>query len=118
MNSSIKTHIIYCGVIVILLFSGLFGYTVLSNRNQRDLEEKIRSDERAKQYELDAQKNHEIADSAKISAAKFEAVLEYKSKNPQIIIQKYDKIHDNVVGLSANNKVKFLAERLSKAHSH
>lgn len=111
----LKIHATYLGLILLILCGGFFGYNVISKKNQKDLNEKIRLEERVKQLEIDGDAQKQRTDSLKAKAQILEGVIAYMDKNPKIIIEKYDKEKDRIFSLDASDKVKFLSDRLSKA---
>ena len=113
-----KVHFIYCGIILLILAGGFFGYNVISKKNQQDLIEKALAEEKVKHLEADGMSQKQHTDSVKIHAAILEGLLEYMKKNPKVIIEKYDKEKDLVFSLTNDSKVKFLASWLSKTDSH
>lgn len=82
--------------------------------NSQLREDKIRSEEKIKNLVLNASNQSVVTDSIKFKAKSLEAIIEYQKNNPKIIIEKHDKIRDNVNVLNADESVRYLSVRLSK----
>lgn len=81
-------------------------------------EDKIRSEERIKSLEQNDKAKALLIDSMKTNTKVLEGVIEYQSKNPKLIIEKYDKVRNNINVLNADESVSYLSDRLSKESSH
>lgn len=77
-------------------------------------EDKIRAEEKIKEYEVDSKIQHSITDSLKTKVQVIEGVIEYQKLNPKIIIKKYDKVRNNVNMLNIDESIGYLSARLSK----
>lgn len=98
---------------VAFLVSAYFAF-VKKWDNVQLQEGKIRSEERIKTLEQNATTQAIITDSLESSVKAKEAVIEYQKKNPKIIIEKYDKVRNNVNVLNADESIRYLSTRLSK----
>lgn len=104
----------------------LFGASLLlafflftkNGDNTKLKEDKVRAEERVKEYEQIFKAQEKITDSLKIKASSLESIIEYQKKNPAIIIQKYDKAISNINLLDADQSISFLSNRLSKESGH
>lgn len=81
-------------------------------------EKNIRAEERIKMLEADKKTQHFISDSLATEIQVTKGIIEYQKANPKLIIEKYDKVRDNIAGLNADSTVLFYADRLSKEGSH
>lgn len=81
-------------------------------------EDKIRSEEKIKQYQKDALLQSAITDSIETKNKALEAVIAYQKENPKIIEKKYVEVRNNVLSLSSDDKLLYLARRLSKKDSN
>ena len=80
--------------------------------------DKLVLEERIKHYQKDALIQAGITDSLETKAQVLEGVIEYQKKNPKIIEKKYVEVRNDVLSLSDDDKIKYLAARLSKKNSH
>lgn len=76
--------------------------------------DKIVAQEKVKQLEKEKVAQHLITDSLKSKVLVTEGIIEFQKQNPQIIIEKYDKIRDNLNLLSADESISYLSDRLSE----
>lgn len=102
----------------IILFSICLFLTFYSFNKKRDneqiIEDKIRAEERIKQYQQESKLQYLISDSISQKNKSLEAIIEYQKKNPKIIIEKYDKIRNNINLLNADESISYLSNQLSK----
>lgn len=99
------------------LISAYFAFVKKWDNSQLQ-EDKIRAEERIKSLEQSAKYWSHYSDSVKQSNAEMKAVIEYQKNNPKIIEKKYVEVRNNVLNLSSDNKVLYLARRLSKKDSN
>lgn len=107
-------EVILFGVSLILAY---FAFVKKWDNSQLQ-EGKVRAEERVKVLEREGTLQHLITDSLTMQVEVIKGVLEYQKENPKIIIQKYDKIRDNVNLLGADESISFLSDRLSKESGH
>lgn len=81
-------------------------------------EDKVRSEKIIKAYQENSKMQHHISDSLKTKVKIAEEIIEYQKKNPKIIIEKYDKLRDNVNMLGTDESIRFLSGRLSQESGH
>lgn len=81
-------------------------------------EDKIRSEERIKEYQKDAKLQEHYTDSVKESNTAMKAVIEYQKDNPKIIEKKYETILNGVLSLPTDDKIRYFARRVSKKNSN
>lgn len=86
--------------------------------NSQLREDKIRGEERIKQYEVDFKLQRHYTDSVKESNTAMKAVIEYQKENPKIIEKKYETILNGVFNLPVDDKIKFLSGRVSKKNNN
>ena len=102
----------------VILFVGCLSlalYCIYVELNTNTLQkEKIISEERIKQYQKDAKEQQLLTDSLKSKVMVIEGVLEYQKQNPKIIIEKYDKVRNNINLLNADASILYLSNRLSE----
>ncbi len=98
----------------VCLFLSYFLYVKESNKAELEAD-KIRAEERIKMYEDAKLLQQQFTDSLLQQNNSLQAVLEYQKQNPKIIIEKYDKIRDNISVLNAGESISYLSGRLSQA---
>lgn len=99
------------------LISAYFAFIKKWDNSQLQ-EDKIRAEERIKSLEQIAKFQSHYSDSVKESNTAMKAVIEYQKNNPKIIEKKYVEVRNNVLNLSDDDKVLYLARRLSKKDSN
>lgn len=99
------------------LFMAFLHYNE-SNDISKHEKDKIVLEERIKHYQKDAIIQAAISDSLETNAKVLEGVIEYQKHNPKIIEKKYVEVRNDVLNLSDDDKIKYLAARLSKKNSH
>lgn len=77
-------------------------------------EDKIRSEERIKSLEQNDKAKAVLIDSLKTNVKVLEGVVEYQNKNPKLIIEKYDKVRNNISVLNADKSIEYFSNRLSE----
>lgn len=95
----------------ICLFTSYFAF-IKKWDNSRLQEDKIRSQERIKSLENNDKAKALLIDSMKTNTKVLEGVIEYQSKNPKLIIEKYDKVRNNILALSSDSSIKYLRNRI------
>ena len=112
---SIKNPITIRDIIgfALCLFTSYFAF-IKKWDNSQLREDKIRSEERIKQYETDFKLQHHYTDSIKQSNTEMKAVIKYQKDNPKIIEHKYETILNGVLNLPVDDKISFLSGRVSK----
>lgn len=77
-------------------------------------EDKIRAEEKVKYLEQRDSTKTQFIDSLKTNVKVLEGIVDYQKKNPKLIIEKHDKIRNNVNLLNADGSISYFSDRLSK----
>lgn len=99
------------------LFMAFLHYKDGSKLTQNE-KDKIAIEDRIKYYQKDATIQAAISDSLETKTKVMQGIIDYQKDNPKIIEKKYVEIRNDVLSLPTDDKIRYLAGRLSKKNNH
>lgn len=118
MGKNLKIGLIILGVIVVLIVTGVGVNSYIDNRLIKETAQRVKIEEMLEQKakEFDIVQLEKAA--LKEDKIKLQAVVDYQSKNPTIIIQKYEKEHSNIDNLSNSKQFELFSINLYEYNSN
>lgn len=104
-------------IFIAFLISAYFAF-IKKWDNVQLQEDKIRSEEKVKSLEQNDKAKALLIDSFKTNAKVLEGIVDYQKNNPKIIEKKYVEIRNDVLNLPVDDKIEYLARRLSKKNNN
>ncbi len=118
MNKTLRNILIGIGILALMILTGTIVGTIKDHQVAEQAKKYALAEEYIKQNAVVHAANKKEIDSLKIDRAGLVAVIAFQKNNPQIIIQKYETIHNSIDQLSPNDNHKLFTANIAKYNSN
>lgn len=118
MKKSLRNILIGLGIIALVIATGIIVGAIKDRQIIEQSTKRAIAEDYVKRNAMVHAANKKEIDSLKNDRAALVAVIEFQKNNPQIIIQKYETIHNSIDQLSPNDNYRLFTGNIAKYNSN